>query len=203
MDDFIDCVNRLAYRKAMTEKLNPRSWIQAAFRALSKGGPSAIRAETIARDLNVSKGSFYWHFKNVDDLKFQMLELWQDQATGSIIVDLEATGLSAVEKLKALIDRATSGGNVPYGGLLVEAAIRDWGRYDELVAQRVAKVDRTRLDYLEQLFSEYGIKASNVHSNAAIFYAALIGLEPLAYTGQADVRTELHNLLGILTSQAS
>ncbi|WP_163317770.1 TetR family transcriptional regulator, partial [Enterobacter hormaechei] len=43
--------------------LSAEDWISAAFRALSQGGAQAIRAEAIARDLKVSKGSFYWHFR--------------------------------------------------------------------------------------------------------------------------------------------
>ncbi|NLH83356.1 MAG: TetR family transcriptional regulator, partial [Phyllobacteriaceae bacterium] len=50
---------------ATRSTLSAEDWIKAAFRALSVGGVQAIRAEAIARDLNVSKGAFYWHFKDV------------------------------------------------------------------------------------------------------------------------------------------
>ena len=41
----------------------------AGFRALSAEGPQGIRVEAIARQLKLSKGSFYWHFKDVQALK--------------------------------------------------------------------------------------------------------------------------------------
>ncbi|MFN3661424.1 TetR family transcriptional regulator [Yoonia sp.] len=42
-------------------------WLMAGFRALASHGPSALRAAALARDLGTTKGSFYWHFKDLPD----------------------------------------------------------------------------------------------------------------------------------------
>ncbi|MBR9990945.1 MAG: helix-turn-helix transcriptional regulator, partial [Gemmatimonadetes bacterium] len=39
-------------------------WLSAAAQAMSDGGVEAVRVEAIARDLSITKGSFYWHFKD-------------------------------------------------------------------------------------------------------------------------------------------
>ena len=176
-------------------KMTAQTWIEAAFRALSAGGPDAIRAEKIARDLKVSKGSFYWHFKNVDALKGAMLELWKSASTETIVTALEAQDQDAEQKLQALIEHASSDASQPYGGVIVEAAIRDWGRYDERVAAIVAQVDQQRLDYLDQLFAECGAKGSKIRQASLQFYSALIGLEALAISGFADVQGDLKQVL--------
>ena len=40
------------------------SWIEEGLRALAAGGPEAVRVETLAATLGVSKGGFYWHFND-------------------------------------------------------------------------------------------------------------------------------------------
>ena len=54
-------------------------WIRAAVARLSDLGIEAVRVEVLARDLGVSKGSFYWHFRNRIDL----LECWPAGRTKS------------------------------------------------------------------------------------------------------------------------
>ena len=181
-----------------TTPLTAAAWIEAAFRALTAGGPQAIRAEAIARDLKVSKGSFYWHFKNVAALKAGMLKHWQKHATEAIIEGLEKRGSPATDKLRQLVDAATSEAASPYGGVLAEAAIRDWARYDSHAAATVKEVDYKRLVYLEKLFQQSGAGKAASHRNATLLYSALIGLELLSHQGLADLRQDLHAQLDIL-----
>ncbi|CAN0573802.1 unnamed protein product, partial [Laminaria digitata] len=179
----------------MKETLTAQAWIEAAFRALTAGGPQAIRAEAIARDLKVSKGSFYWHFKDVPALKSEMLRVWKSQATDAIISAVEGEGGSPDEKLRRLVDLATGPANTPYGGALAEAAVRDWARYDPSVALVLKAVDERRLAYLVALFAESGATGAARRRNASILYGALIGLEGLSHQGLADLRGDLRYLL--------
>jgi AcrR family transcriptional regulator len=54
-------------------RLEKKDWMRAARLTLLEGGPSAVRVETLARKLRVSKGSFYWHFKNREALLESLL----------------------------------------------------------------------------------------------------------------------------------
>ena len=182
--------------------LTVKMWIEAAFRALTTGGPQAIRAEAIARDLNVSKGSFYWHFDNVDDLKKRMLRQWKEEATESIIATLDGNEAPAPEKLRLLVEFATSDANVRYGGVMAEAAIRDWARYDTNAAATVKAVDLQRLEYLDSLFGQCSTKHAKTRTNSAILYGALIGLGSLSHAGLANVRDDLNCLLETLLGTA-
>lgn len=175
--------------------LNDFAWIEAAFRALTIGGPQAIRVEAIARELKVSKGSFYWHFQNVDDLKVQMLQRWQDEATQDIIETLESNDVPASDKLRQLVEVATGDGNSRYGGVLAEAAIRDWARCDARTAIAVKVVDAQRLNYLDSLFEQCGVKSAAIRTNSAILYSALIGMEALSLGELVDLRGDLQCLL--------
>lgn len=182
--------------------LTPDAWIKAGFRALTIGGHQAIRAEALARDLKASKGSFYWHFGDVASLEAQMLQQWKAEASEASIAAVESRGGSGADKLRYLIEIVTGDANEPYGGLLVEAAIRDWARYNELAAAMVNEVNILRIAYLETLFQQCGADPKVGRTNAVILYSALIGLEALAHDGLADLRRDLSSVLETLLASS-
>jgi len=175
-------------------------WIRAAFRALTQGGPGAIRVEAIARELKVSKGSFYWHFKDVASLQSEMLEHWQLAATEAIIENVDESGVLPTEQLHLLITLATSTKNEPYGGVLAEAAIRDWGRYNQLASDTVKAVDEKRLIYTRDLFISCGHAEKRATQNANLLYGSLIGLEGLAYQQLVNLQEDMLYLLDLILS---
>jgi len=48
-----------------TEKLSPNDWIAAGFHTLANDGPKALQIKILAERLKATKGSFYWHFKDL------------------------------------------------------------------------------------------------------------------------------------------
>src|SRR5215204_6968180 len=100
------------------------AWIDAALRAVSSGGPDAVRVEALAASLGVSKGGFYWHFKNRQTLLGEMLDAWEKAAAEDVIAQLESEPADPRAKLQRLFDLAPS---ADFG---VELALRDWSRRD-------------------------------------------------------------------------
>lgn len=183
--------SRIGFQMILKKTLTSEDWIRAAFRALTHGGPGAIRVEAIARELKVSKGSFYWHFKDVASLQVEMLEHWQLAATEAVIENVDESGARPEEQLHLLIMLATSSRNEPYGGVLAEAAIRDWGRYNQLAADTVTAVDEKRLKYTRDLFLSCGHCEKQATHNANLLYGSLIGLEGLAYQKLVNLREDM------------
>lgn len=179
----------------MKTQLSPSDWIKASFVALTAGGPQAIRAETIARTLKVSKGSFYWHFADVPALKMAMLDHWEKAATKDIIELVNLRASSAEDRLRVLVHISTSSMDATYGGVLAEAAIRDWARYDQNAAAAIKSVDKQRLDFVQTQFQAHGAPNDTSKQNANILYAALIGLEHLSHHGFASRSADLEALL--------
>ncbi len=179
----------------MKQHLSPTDWIQAAFRALTTGGPQAIRAERIARTLKVSKGSFYWHFKDVPALKQAMLDHWQRVATQDVIDLVEAGTSDARGRLHLLVRVSTTLPDNTYGGDLAEAAIRDWARYDPAAAKAVKAIDGKRLEFVNSQFRALGFDERQSLQRARILYAALIGLHQLAHYDLSEPGNDLAVLL--------
>ncbi len=182
-------------------RLNRTDWIVAAFRALTEGGQQAIQVEPIARDLKVSKGSFYWHFKDVADLRAAMIVHWEQQATQAVIETVDQSASTAPDRLRKLFELVMAGHDEPYGGPRAEAAIRDWARHDVLVHTVLQKVDRQRIGYVQQLLDAVGQPRNLARRNARLLYAALLGLQQLAEPDASSPLAELPDLLAMILHQ--
>lgn len=180
----------------MAERLTPEDWIAAGFRALARGGLSAVRAEALARDLKVSKGSFYWHFKDVPTFHTVMLTHWEDQATERIIAMVEQGAPDPAGRLQLLADLATSDLDEPYGGFHTEAAIRAWARHDPVVGAVQDQVDRRRMAYMAACFSEAGLSDPMLRARLAL--GGLVGAQHLAPVDSRMQRAQLRLLLALL-----
>ena len=70
-----------------------RDWFIAAIYLLAEGGPSAITIDALCQQLQVTKGSFYHHFKNYDDFKLSFLHYYEEAGTLNIIERLTGTAV--------------------------------------------------------------------------------------------------------------
>lgn len=159
-------------------RLGADDWILAGFRALAERGPTAIKAEALARDLGATKGSFYWHFKDVAALRDRMLSYWEARAFDNVAAQLQPISDPA-ERLRALGSIAAGFRNSAYGGAGTEPALRGWALSDKIVEEAVLRIDQRRLDYLQDLLAELGLGSAPM---ARAIYATYLGLDQLAST---------------------
>ncbi len=153
----------------MSNRLGKREWIEAGLKALSEHGVEAVRVERLATALDVTKGSFYWHFENRGALLEALLEAWRTRATNAIIEEVEAKGGDAVAKLRALSTIVSR-----IDGRL-DRAIRVWAAQDEMARAALDEIDRRRLGYLTSLFAELSFAPPEAAARARLVYHALIG----------------------------
>lgn len=179
----------------MTDKrLTKDDWVLAGFRALVQKGPQALKAEPLARALGTTKGSFYWHFKDVPSFHSAMLLYWERHALEGIIALVEAEG-TAVASLRKLAQVSVSHDDPAYGGKHAEPAIRAWARSDAEVSNAVAEVDAKRLAYLQRLLEQCGV--SNPELARAI-YAASLGMEELSTRDDIDNQSAIGTLVDLV-----
>jgi AcrR family transcriptional regulator len=156
------------------KRLNGQSWIITAFRRLATTNATDIRVEELARDLGVTKGSFYWHFRNRQHLLERVLEHWTERATIRITQWSKSESATGVERLARLLALPA---NVPPDkhGADIELAVRSWARHDKTAAEFVAKVDRMRFEYFVELIRELGFTGQEARQRAAIAQAFMLG----------------------------
>jgi AcrR family transcriptional regulator len=153
---------------ARTPHLQPHDWVQAGFIRLSRDGIDAVRVEVLARDLGVSKGSFYWHFRDREDLLGRMLERWEEEEGGRKCG--EADSGSAATRWAQFIERTADPARIR-----TEAGLRAWARRDERVASRVAAIERMKAARIAEVLREVGFQEGAAESWAEIVLLVCLG----------------------------
>lgn len=149
------------------------TWTDAALAALAEGGVDAIRVETLAKKIGVTKGSFYWHFDDRRDLRGAVLDRWEELATSRIIEQVESLeGGDPTKRLRALAG-AVFGADLV--AARIETALRSWAGIDGSAAQAVERVDARRIDYVARLLRSLGCSPARARRRARLLYRMLIG----------------------------
>ncbi|HSJ07414.1 MAG TPA: helix-turn-helix domain-containing protein, partial [Longimicrobiales bacterium] len=151
-------------------------WIAAAAAALTRGGVEAVKVEALARDLGVTKGSFYWHFEDRAALLRAMLARWE---AGAQAVLAAAAALPTPEQRLSALFRDLAR---PVSGL-TDSEVRAWARRERMVAERVADLERTRTVFLKDQLTQLGVPLLDAHRRAEAGYLASVAwLERAART---------------------
>ncbi len=149
------------------DTLTPTAWIDAGLAQLASIGPQALRAEPLARHLKTTKGSFYWHFKDVPAYHAALLEQWKSNAL-AVSENLDGAEGSPAERLIQL------GQSIQNDA--ADAPLRAWAQADASVLATVADVDAVRMKRLGKLMSEMG---NDNEDFAKAAYGSLVGLRQM------------------------
>lgn len=169
-------------------RLKANDWVAAALAALSRGGVDAVRVDALARELEITRGSFYWHFKDRDALLTAALEEWERVATTDVIDQLR--GIEQPEQqLRTLFTQAFAIDE--FEGL--EPAILAHADHP-VVAPILRRVTETRLVYLTETFERLGHAGAVARHQAVAIYAA--------YVGWLDLRRAAPDVVPEVTNQA-
>ena len=147
-------------------------WIEEAFRVLTEKGSSQLTIDLLAANLNLSKGSFYHHFKNLASFKSELLEHFEWVTTTSLITAVEdGEARDPIQKLERLVELATE----PSFQVALQVAVRAWATQDPEVRMVQERLDQVRLDYGSRLLRETGCSPEESDLRAVHLYLVLIG----------------------------
>jgi len=130
-----------------------------------------VKVDRLARSLNVTRGGFYWHFKNREDLLNALLTSWE-QTNTEPLVRAAAEGATPEERFFAIgrVWIEEKGFSPAY-----DAAVRDWARTSAPVAALVRRVDERRIALLKDILSDFGLKQEEALIRARITYYHQVG----------------------------
>ncbi len=149
-------------------RLEKTDWLDFALKELAEKGHEVLKAQTLAAGLGVTRGSFYWHFEDLEAFKRDLIAHWTDQTTEELVHAVVREG-DAKAQLHGLMSRAFR------SGASMERAIRAWATADAHVASLVAAVDWRRIRFAEQLLTALGVAEVAVGPRARVLYWAAIG----------------------------
>ena len=150
------------------QRLTRQDWTDAALDAIAGGGVAAVTLERLAKTLGATRGSFYWHFTDRNELIEVALEQWEREHTTELIPKAEAIKDPA-ERLSLLFREVYER---PADPIEIRLA---WVAEDPIVAPVVARVTRARLEFLHQIFTELGLPDDEATDRAWLAYALYVG----------------------------
>lgn len=126
---------------AQAPSVSRDQWLAAAVAALAEGGVAAVRVEVLATRLGVTKGSFYWHFRDRAALLEGLLALWEDETIW--LVSEASLAAAPRDRLVRFFELVAERRDYP-----PDVEIQAWARHDIDVAKRVEATERRRLDFI-------------------------------------------------------
>jgi AcrR family transcriptional regulator len=164
---------------APRSQLDRNDWIEAAIGVLADRGVAGLRVEVLAKHCGVTKGSFYWHFKDRQDLLDAVLQLWKEGRLRDIEKQATAAAGKELQQIHHVIDVYSAVKNRK--GISIELAVRDWARHDPAVAAVVEEVDAYRLECTRKLFVACGLPDDEAHARSILVFAYVFGHSLMAY----------------------
>ena len=157
---------------AENRRLTARDWADAALNAIAQGGIGAVAVEPLARQLGVTKGSFYWHYSNREALLIAALELWTEE-----IEALAAAARKIPEPRQRVQDvfRRASGKHRAHSAYAALAAHAD----HPLIRPALEQVARRRMDDMTQAYRDLGLDPDTARQRAQLAFSAYLGFMTL------------------------
>jgi AcrR family transcriptional regulator len=156
-------------------RLNRDDWLDAAFAAAVEHGFDGVRVLVLADTLGVTRGSFYWHFKDHAELITALLERWRAAESASNQRLQQPSSEDPVKDLEQLLDAALAHGGVDLSNMRFELALRGLGRRDPAVAAMLLEVDQARMALFAGKFACIAPDAKTAIDLASLFYLAIVG----------------------------
>ncbi|PCI87586.1 MAG: TetR family transcriptional regulator [Hyphomicrobiales bacterium] len=153
------------------KRLGKEDWVLAAFTTLSESGVAAVRVVVLAKNMGVTKGSFYWHFENRQELLDAILKKWRLEQR--VIDRVEAIGGTPKTMLKNLLASVPRSVRRNKSGA-TELAVRSWARNDEKAAEAVAMVDKERIIWTQQRLIDMGFSEDIAEMRAFTIYSYIM-----------------------------
>ncbi|MBT5943616.1 MAG: TetR/AcrR family transcriptional regulator [Rhodospirillaceae bacterium] len=146
------------------------SWLAEALEMLREHGIDHVKVEPLAQRLGVTKGSFYWHFKNRQDLLKSLPEFWARRQTDPVLAHVQAAPGGPIDKMRSILEFIARKDPDQY-----DNAMRAWAQFDPEVAAAVAAIDDRRMATARWLFEEAGLSAPDAAFRARLWYFYDVG----------------------------
>ena len=150
--------------KKQQVRLTREQWLKRSLGMLATTR-GRVRIDELVKSLGVTKGSFYWHFKDKADFVKSQLDYWDETSTRNVFEEMEIhrdeePAMQLLALMKILSNKKYCDHDI---------SIRNMAISDGTVATKVAQVDKMRLVYVTHLFSEIGFTGKDLEARVHLF----------------------------------
>lgn len=155
-------------------RLSKEDWLKKGLQVLTTKGYTSLRLEYLCEQLEVTRGSFYHHFKDMDDYVEKLMQYWEENSN-SIMKQAELHEGTPLEKLNKLQE------GVFKISARLEVVIRAWATFNKTVLKYTRKIDRKRISFVAELYEAHGMSKEVAEITSKIEYATYIGVQNLYF----------------------
>ena len=153
------------------ERLSSNDFLAMGLEILAEQGPGSLSATRLARELGVTTGSFYWHFKSVAEFHDALCQYWKDEVV--VGVAREAQKLAAGDPTKVL--EALGQVILSKNTHRFDTAMRNWAMTNADVARIVKSADEWRRETMTEFLTAAGTAENSARDHINLVGAAWRG----------------------------
>lgn len=146
-----------------------QDWLDQGLNVLGRSGARGLTVDRLAGQMQLTKGSFYHHFKNMADFEEQLVAYWAEQYLATASAPPPQDPDESLALLDTIIAEAFAPATEP------ELAIRTWAQEDSRVRAYVERVDAVRRVFLLHVFRTVTGDEERSQLMADLLFTMLIG----------------------------
>lgn len=156
-------------------QLTRDDWISAALDALIADGVAGVQITALSKILGVTRGSFYWHFENREELLTALLAEWRAK-NSDIMVEALTEPNTLQEGILALLGVWVDHEKFDPS---LDQSVRDWSRRSVEVRVAVEKEDDNRIAAIADFYERFGYEPTEAFIRARVIYLTQFGYHTL------------------------
>jgi AcrR family transcriptional regulator len=157
-------------------KVTREDWLNMARDTLVRDGAAEVKILSLADRMGVSRSSFYWYFKNREDLLQALLEEWEARNTALVVAHCGMPARTITGAVCNFFRCFVDPSRFDHG---LDFAVREWSRRDEGLRARVDAADAARIDAVTAMFARHGHAPADADARARILYFMQLGYHAL------------------------
>lgn len=153
----------------MAPRRTATDWTMAVLEAIAESGVASVSIERLAKELGVTKGSFYWHFADRGEVIESALLIWEERGTLDIIRLLQEVS-DPRQRLIALLSLIVT--DQEHGPIDVGLAAQ---ADDPVVGPILQRITAARVKFVAELFAQLGLTPARAQRQARLAVASYLG----------------------------
>ena len=170
-------------------KLGVDDWVRTALEIMATDGIGGVKVPRLCERLGVTKGSFYWHFQDLDAFLGAIAAQWE---AGEGTFSLPPWHDVSLENLVGtFVDQRLS---------RLERAMRDWARTDQRAKSAIRVSDERTFALLVATFEALGFEHEAADVRAKVLFYAGVGFGDVGPIGErGGTARQVKALVDLLT----
>jgi AcrR family transcriptional regulator len=145
-----------------------RDWVEVGYQELVRAGERGVSVNALAARLGVTKGSFYWHFKDRPEFLRALLDRWANERTDEVLGLALGSTSDPRERLRRI--QALGREIAP-----IDRAMRLWAQHDADAAEAVRRADQALLGHIATCLERLAFTPDDARLRASLMLRTWVG----------------------------